>query len=61
VLCPIALDGTWKTVGVEPVLMRQLKQYNVLDFAGWKTRKFDEAFRKLVNGMKHNYESRTAK
>lgn len=58
VLCPIALDDAWKTVEAEPVLMRQLRRYNILDFGAWKTKRFTSAFQKLADGLKLNYSGR---
>ena len=63
VLCPIALDDAWKskmaakdTPG-DPSrpLWRTLQQKLVMDFHGWKTKAFDDAFEKLVRGLKVNY------
>lgn len=53
-LCPVALDDSWKGK-MDDVLWRQLKRMYVLDFAKWKTKAFDEPFRKLVLGINQNY------
>lgn len=55
VLCPIALDDSWKKK-INDVLWRQVKKKNVLDFSEWKTDKFDSQFVRLINGIKKNYE-----
>jgi uncharacterized protein YjbI with pentapeptide repeats len=59
VLCPIALDDSWKSKmdADEPnrALWLPLKQKHVLDFSKWKTRAFDPVFEKLVRGLKINY------
>ena len=63
VLCPVALDDTWKTK-VEAKdgpgdpsrqLWRTLQQKLVVDFSGWRTKAFEEAFQKLLRGLKVNY------
>lgn len=56
VLCPVALDDSWKAKVDGDPLWRQVKKKNVLDFSGWKTRKFGPEFQKLVKGMKIYYE-----
>jgi len=63
VLCPIALDDTWKSKTAakdtpgDPSrpLWRPLQQKLVVDFHGWKTKAFDDAFERLVRGLKVNY------
>ena len=63
VLCPVALDDAWK----QKVELRDgpgdpnrqlwltLQQKLVVDFSGWKTKASDEAFQKLLRGLKTNY------
>jgi hypothetical protein len=63
VLCPIALDDSWRTkMELEEsnrVLWRTLASKFIVDFSNWKTeREFDESFRKLLRGLKLNYDSR---
>ena len=58
VLCPVALDDSWKEKVKGDVLWRQLTKKNILDFSGWKTKKFGPSFEKLVKGMKIYYEPR---
>ncbi len=58
VLCPVAIDDSWKDKKND-VLWRQLKKKNILDFSGWKTKKFNTQFEKLIKGLKINYEVRS--
>jgi TIR domain len=66
VLCPIALDDSWKEkVGAKDGsgdssrhLWRTLQQKLIIDFSGWDSTAFEEAFRKLVRGLKENYSPR---
>jgi hypothetical protein len=58
VLCPIALDDSWKIKVEGNVLWRQLKKKNILDFSSWQTKEFDSQFNKLLVGIKINYEKR---
>lgn len=52
VLCPIALDASWKDANWSPILMNQIKKYNVLDFSDWKNeRKMGELFNRLLKGL----------
>jgi uncharacterized protein YjbI with pentapeptide repeats len=63
VLCPIALDDTWKEKlaakdrpgDPSRQLWRTLQQKLIVDFSGWETKRFDEPFQKLVRGLKTNY------
>jgi uncharacterized protein YjbI with pentapeptide repeats len=52
ILCPVALDDSWKDKVTRSVLWRVLKEKNILDFSKWKTDAFDAQFRKLLDGMK---------
>ena len=55
VLCPGALDDTWKAKMDHP-LWRQVKKNNVLDFAKWRSADaFDAEFAKLIKGLKIYY------
>jgi uncharacterized protein YjbI with pentapeptide repeats len=56
VLCPVALDNSWKAKVEDDVLWRQLKKKHVLDFSAWKTKKFSQQLDKLVKGLRLNYE-----
>ena len=55
VLCPVALDDSWKGKVEDDVLWRQVKKKNVLDFSKWKTKAFDTPFQKLEDGLKRYY------
>jgi uncharacterized protein YjbI with pentapeptide repeats len=52
VLCPIALDDSWKTARWPARIMEQLMEYNILDFSGWQDDKeFNRQFKKLIDGL----------
>lgn len=52
VLCPVALDDSWKSAPWPARVMEQIMEYNVLDFSGWEDdTKFNEVFAKLLNGL----------
>lgn len=55
VICPIALDDSWKAKVEDNVLWGQIEKKNVLDFSGWQSNQFDEVFEKLLRGPKTNY------
>ena len=53
VLCPVALDDTWKDCDWDPVLRKQIERYAILDFSDWQdeevfARKVKE---KLLDGL----------
>ncbi len=56
VLCPIALDDSWKSKldrdESDRALWRTLTKKNVLDFSKWKTKAFEPVYQKLVRGLK---------
>ncbi len=57
VLCPIALDDSWKNpppgMKLSPARLEWLKdQFNILDFSAWKTKAFDRRFEKLWEGLR---------
>jgi uncharacterized protein YjbI with pentapeptide repeats len=57
VLCPVALDDSWKNSSWEKRIMEQITKYNVLDFSGWKDdEKFEDMFKKLIDGLKLFYK-----
>ena len=58
VLCPIALDDTWKDKKGD-VLWRQALKKNALDFSKWRTKAFGPVFKKLVSGLKIWYRPPT--
>jgi hypothetical protein len=52
VLCPVALDGSWKSSRWSKRIMEQIVEYNILDFSEWQDNsKFDGVFRKLIDGL----------
>ena len=52
VLCPIALDASWKDANWSPILMNQVKKYNVLDFSKWKNEhNMGKQFNRLLKGL----------
>jgi hypothetical protein len=57
VLCPIALDDSWKSSRWPKRLMEQVMEYNILDFSEWSNdNKFDDMFRKLIDGLELFYK-----
>ena len=59
VLCPIALDDSWKSK-LEPDdpyrgLWRTLTAKNVLDFSMWNSGEFESTYEKLIRGLKIYY------
>ncbi len=55
VLCPVALDDSWRAKTDGDVLWRQLRKKLVIDFSSWKTKAFSTAFDKLYRGVLTNY------
>ncbi len=63
VLCPVALDDAWKTKvdaktgpgDPSRQLWRTLGQKLVVDFSRWETEAFEQAFGKLLRGLKVSY------
>ena len=52
VLCPIALDGAWKSCNWNERLRLQIEKYNILDFSGWADEEvFSRQFTKLLDGL----------
>lgn len=57
VLCPIALDDSWKTCNWPERIKEQIMEYNILDFSNWEDdAKLDVMFKKLVNGLDMFYK-----
>lgn len=57
VLCPVALDDSWKESKWDKLLMGQVMKYNILDFSAWKdVVKFEGMFRKLIDGLELFYK-----
>jgi uncharacterized protein YjbI with pentapeptide repeats len=52
VLCPVALDDSWKNCEWSEVLRRQVSKYRILPFSNWQDdRVFTRQFNKLVEGL----------
>jgi uncharacterized protein YjbI with pentapeptide repeats len=57
VLCPIALDDSWKSSPWPKRVMEQIMEYNILDFSAWQDdTKFDTMFRRLIDGLELFYK-----
>jgi uncharacterized protein YjbI with pentapeptide repeats len=57
VLCPVALDDSWKSSRWPKRVMEQIMEYNILNFSEWKDdSKFDGMFRKLIDGLELFYK-----
>jgi uncharacterized protein YjbI with pentapeptide repeats len=57
VLCPVALDDSWKSSRWPKRLMEQVMEYNILDFSAWKDNsKFNDMFRRLIDGLELFYK-----
>ena len=57
VLCPVALDDSWKSSLWPKRIMEQVMEYNILDFSAWEDdSKFDGMFRKLIDGLELFYK-----
>lgn len=52
VLCPVALDDSWKSSPWPKRLMEQIMEYNILDFSKWENEtEFEKQFKKLLDGL----------
>jgi len=57
VLCPVALDDSWKSSPWPKRIMEQIMEYNILDFSTWEDdSKFEDMFRKLIDGLELFYK-----
>jgi hypothetical protein len=57
VLCPVALDDSWKDSDWPERLIEQVMEYNILDFSNWKDdNKFGSTFNKLIDGLELFYK-----
>ena len=57
VLCPIALDDSWKSCNWPERIKEQIMEYNILDFSNWEDDgKFDKMFKKLIDGLDMFYK-----
>ena len=58
VLCPIALDDSWKGSTWSAVLRNQIMKYNILPFYEWRNpNDFEEKFNRLLKGLQVYYAS----
>ncbi len=58
VLCPVALDESWKDSPWPDRLMEQVREYNILDFSAWRDEaKFNEMFGRLLGGLELFYKT----
>ena len=56
-LCPVALDDSWKNGSWPKRVMEQIMEYNILDFSEWRDDgKFAGMFRKLIDGLELFYK-----
>jgi hypothetical protein len=52
VLCPVALDDSWKTCRWPERLREQIMEYNILDFSAWQDEAFfQRAAARLIDGL----------
>lgn len=52
VLCPVALDDTWKDCHWPERLREQIMEYHILDFSDWKNEDtFRRMFGRLIDGL----------
>jgi uncharacterized protein YjbI with pentapeptide repeats len=57
VLCPVALDDSWKDSRWPKRVMEQIMEYNILDFSAWEDdSKFGNTFNKLIDGLELFYK-----
>jgi uncharacterized protein YjbI with pentapeptide repeats len=62
VLCPIALDDSWKSAKWPARLMEQIKEYNILDYSNWRDDKaFGQVFNKMISGLDMFYKPESPK
>ena len=60
VICPVALDDSWKTCSWPERLRQQIEEYHILDFSQWQNEVFfDRQFSKLLTGLNIYYKNRT--
>jgi uncharacterized protein YjbI with pentapeptide repeats len=57
VLCPVALDDSWRDSRSPKTIMEQILEHSILDFSGWKDKsKFDDMFRTLLDRLELFYK-----
>lgn len=58
VMCPIALDDSWKHCDWPARLREQIEEYHILDFSKWRDEDaFEEMFERLLRGLSLFYEA----
>jgi hypothetical protein len=62
VICPIALDASWKDCRWPARLREQIMEYNILDFSKWSDNDFfSRQFSKLIEGLHIFYQDEKPK
>jgi TIR domain len=57
VLCPVALDDSWKSSPWPKRIMEHVMEYNILPFSPWKDDEvFEQTFVKLIDGLQLFYK-----
>lgn len=57
ILCPVALDDSWKNSPWAKRIMDQIMEYNILNFSEWQDdTKFESTFNKLIDGLELFYK-----
>lgn len=57
VLCPVALDDSWRTSPWPGRVMEQVKEYNILDFSNWHDdNKYKKTLDRLIDGLNIYYK-----
>jgi hypothetical protein len=52
IICPVALDDSWKMCHWPARLREQIMEYNILDFSKWEDEAFfGRMFTKLIDGL----------
>lgn len=58
IICPIALDDSWKRCPWPSRLREQVQEYNILDFSRWSdSEEFIRVFERLLHGMTIYYHA----
>lgn len=61
VLCPVALDGSWKACRWPERLREQVEEYNILDFSRWRDGEhFGRMYWRLLEGLDLFYRKESA-
>jgi uncharacterized protein YjbI with pentapeptide repeats len=57
ILCPVALDSSWKNSSWPERIMEQIMEYNIVNFSEWKDQDiFENTFHKLIDGLELFYK-----